>query len=120
MLRHAARTFIRKRKKLRHRLEKALLKADISTSHHHIAGSLRNRRHRRRRVGVSAINTAGLDIGITTGSALAWAGGSGRTFALRPVSLEGSVALGVSGERYDQTPGPRRRRNADRSSRRIR
>jgi hypothetical protein len=78
-----------------------------------------------------AINTVGLDIGISAGSVLGWAvfapttgvragalageyvgvsgdigvglgaganvlmGGSGRTFALQPVSLQGSVALNV-------------------------
>jgi Protein of unknown function (DUF992) len=86
---------------------------------------------------LGALNTVGLDIGITAGGVLGWAvyaptagipagalggeyvgasgdigliagvganilvGGSGRTFALQPVSLEGSVAvnvaLGVSG-----------------------
>jgi Protein of unknown function (DUF992) len=86
---------------------------------------------------VGAINTIGLDIGITAGGALAWAvyapttgplrgalagtyvggtgeidlgvgvganllfGGSGRTVALQPLSVEGSVgvnlALGISG-----------------------
>jgi hypothetical protein len=84
-----------------------------------------------------ALNTVGLDVGITAGGVLGWAvfaptsgvpagalageyvgasgdigliagvgtnilvGGSGRTFALQPISLEGSVAvnvaLGVSG-----------------------
>ena len=79
-----------------------------------------------------ALNTVGLDIGITAGGVLGWAvlaptagapagalageyvgasgdigvglgvganvlvGGSGRTFALQPVSLEGSVALNVT------------------------
>jgi hypothetical protein len=79
-----------------------------------------------------AINTVGLDVGFTTGGALAWGvfaptvgvpagalsgeyvgvsgdvgigvggganvliGGSGRTFALQPVSLEGSVGLNVA------------------------
>ena len=79
-----------------------------------------------------AINTLGLDIGVTAGGALAWAvfartvgmpagalageyvgvsgdidigigggsniliGGSGRTFALQPLSLEGSVAVNVA------------------------
>ncbi len=78
-----------------------------------------------------AINTVGLDVGITAGSVLGWAvfapttgfpagslvgeyvgasgdiglgigaganvliGGSGRTFALQPVSLQGSVAVNV-------------------------
>ena len=86
---------------------------------------------------LGALNTVGLDIGITAGGVLGWAvyapttgipagalageyvgasgdigliagvgtnilvGGSGRTFALQPISLEGSVAvnvaLGVSG-----------------------
>jgi hypothetical protein len=69
-------------------------------SHRRLAAVNRNRRHRGRRVGVSASTPRGLDIGFTTGGALAWAGGSGRTFALQPVSLEGlvglNVALGVS------------------------
>jgi Protein of unknown function (DUF992) len=78
-----------------------------------------------------AINTAGLDVGFTTGGAFSWAvfastvgaqgrspanmsaspatsesgfggganvliGGSGRSFALQPVSLEGSVGLDVA------------------------
>jgi uncharacterized protein DUF992 len=79
-----------------------------------------------------AINTVGLDIGISGGGALAWAvfartfgtpagalageyvgvsgdvdigvggganvliGGSGRTFALQPVSVEGSIGLNIS------------------------
>jgi hypothetical protein len=79
-----------------------------------------------------AINTVGVDVGFTTGGALAWTvfaptvgapvgalageyvgvsgdvgigvggganvliGGSGRTFALQPVSLEGSVGLNVA------------------------
>jgi len=79
-----------------------------------------------------AINTLGLDIGVTAGGALAWAvfartvgmpagalageyvgvsgdidigigggsniliGGSGRTFALQPLSVEGSVGLNVA------------------------
>jgi hypothetical protein len=79
-----------------------------------------------------ALNTVGLDIGISAGGVLGWAvlaptagapagalageyvgasgdigvglgvganvlvGGSGRTFALQPVSLEGSVALNVT------------------------
>jgi hypothetical protein len=79
-----------------------------------------------------ALNTVGLDIGVTAGGVLGWAvlaptagapagalageyvgasgdigvglgvganvlvGGSGRTFALQPVSLEGSVALNVT------------------------
>ena len=86
---------------------------------------------------LGALNTVGLDVGITAGGVLGWAvyapttgipagalageyvgasgdigliagvgtnilvGGSGRTFALQPISLEGSVAvnvaLGVSG-----------------------
>ena len=73
-----------------------------------------------------ALNTVGLDIGFTAGGVLGWAvlaptigvpvgalanvlvGGSGRSFALQPVSLEGSagvnVAIGVSALKLRAAP----------------